>query len=866
MRARSALLCCILVALVAAAPADGATFTVTSNADPGNGVCDVSCTLREAITAANAAANTPGVPDEIVFASTMVVSPVTVLPTIVDPVVVNGSDSAACAGTTRSVALDGNGAAFDGLTLGAGSNGSRVCKIGVRGFEDGIRIQDASGVRVDGCRIGTNGAGEAADPNSQNGISLMNAFASYIGGPGGSTTNVISGNGADGIDVAGTSSSSAIQGNFIGLDKDGTTAIPNANGVQIHSTAAGTVVGSNQASARNVISGHATGSGVIAATGQVAGNYIGLDVTGLSAVPNQVGVQADGTTVVGGPTEGERNVISGSGTGVRTSGGATIEGNWIGPAGDGSDLSGILSQVDQGVVLESGAGADVRDNVIAAGSDGVFVENAGAAVVEDNLIGLLPDGVTATTPAGDVGVRVNPGGENVEILGNTVAWQDLNAIETSGDEVAVRDNVIGQDVNGDPAPNAVGIRIEGFTTVADNLVAHSESDGIQVDDAATSVELVGNRVSDSGAEAGELAIDVAADGVSPNDSGDGDQRLQNFPVLASAHTEAGVTTVAGTIDTTPGRSIRIELFSSVACHPSGFGEAEVVVGTTTVTAGAGPTSFSTPVTTTAAGRVITATATDLTTKETSELSACRTVTAPAEPVVDPGQDTTTETTTTTMTTTGAPPAVEPTPSPAAVVPIAPPLPKFPAKIRVLRNGISEGVLDMLVEITARAVTPGAVLAIDYESSGRRTRFAVPITGTQIKVRRKLPSTQPKDTGITTVTYAGNAAVSPDSARLRAADGKSLLVRRVTSIVNGKLAVEGTVVSTARGVVRVRLGYNRADGSTAFLSWNAPIKSGTWKLAQALPAEAAGGGQLSIEFTGYEARGLRGEQTAKEVLP
>ena len=202
--------------------------------------------------------------------------------------------------------------------------------------------------------------------------------------------------------------------------------------------------------------------------------------------------------------------------------------------------------------------------------------------------------------------------------------------------------------------------------------------------------------------------------------------------------------------------------------------------------------------------------------------------------------------------------------PVPPVEASPPPPKYPAKIRVLRNGIDDGVLDMLIEITARAETSGADLDIAYESSGRTTRFSVPITGTQIKVRKKLPSTQPKDTGITTVTYAGNSIVDPDEVRLRAADGKSKLVRTSSTISAGRLRVEGTVTSSARGVVRVRMSYTKPDNSTGLLDYRATIRSGKWSLNQALPAEAAAGGQLSIQFTGYEAANLRGEQTAKQV--
>src|SRR2546422_7848022 len=48
---------------LAISPQARATFTVNSTADPGTGVCDdLECTLREAITAANAHAGTDTIP------------------------------------------------------------------------------------------------------------------------------------------------------------------------------------------------------------------------------------------------------------------------------------------------------------------------------------------------------------------------------------------------------------------------------------------------------------------------------------------------------------------------------------------------------------------------------------------------------------------------------------------------------------------------------------------------------------------------------------------------------------------------------------------------------------------------------------
>lgn len=207
-------------------------------------------------------------------------------------------------------------------------------------------------------------------------------------------------------------------------------------------------------------------------------------------------------------------------------------------------------------------------------------------------------------------------------------------------------------------------------------------------------------------------------------------------------------------------------------------------------------------------------------------------------------------------------------------------PKSPAKLKVLRAGIDDGVLDMLVEITSAAATPGADLDFAYESSGRVTRFSVPLSGgkaaaarrgprahaaeRRISVRRKLPSTQPKDTGIVGITYAGNSAVSPDEVRLRAADVKASLARKVTTLSGGRLKVEGTISSRARGVVRLRLGYDGADGATGFQVFTATISKGVWKVDRALTGDAAKGGYLSIQFTGYEPENMRGEQTGKAV--
>lgn len=927
-----AALVAILLVLAPATAAPAATFTVTSNNDVNDGTCAAHCSLREAITLANGSV-VVGTRDRIAFASTMVITPATALPTITDDVLIDGTDGTECNGTPVLVAIDGDTAAFDGLTLGAGSDASRICRIGVRGFANGIRVEAPSS-QIDGCWIGLSGTGEAADANSQSGISLDDAPSTVIGGLIGSSGNVVSGNGGDGIDVGGDSFSVTIQGNLIGTDKDGTDAVPNAgDGVHVNTTALGTAVGSNAPIARNIISGN-QGSGVRAGAGQVAGNYIGLDITGMVPVPNGTGVTVNGPALIGGTSlANERNVIAANGSvDVTVTAGATVENNWIGLKADGTAVD--ASDLSNNGINVSGDNARVGpDNVILTQGTGVLVlAGASGLDVTDNRMGLELDGVTPG--ALTAGVDVQTGADVIEVTQNTIANADTTGVTVDGDDVVVKGNVVGLDAAGATAPNHIGVLVDeaaegvaigGASAGEANVVSGNASTGIRLMPGSSGVVVEGNRIgvgadgttpranggdgiwdiesvepvvrgntiagnADSGirteaqqgviednairvngddgiavvvpaqdvdlrrnllSDNSGIGIDHLDDGVTANGAG----APQDFPLLTSARSDAAATLVAGTVEATPGAPVRVEFFSSDTCNAS----AEVFLGAVTVTAGSGPTAFSASVASTAVGRIVTATATDT---ETSELSACRTVEAVTAPV-----DTTTSTTTTTTTATttggGGPAPAPPPPVVAPPVPSVPPVPRFPAKIRVLRNGVDDGVLDMLIEITSRAVIPGAVLSIDYESSGRHTRFTVPVTSTQVKVRRTLPSSQPKDTGITTVTYAGNSVVGPDDVRLRAADGRSRLVRTVSSLASGRLRVEGTVASSARGVVRIRLGHDRPDGSTAFLSWNAPVDDGAWALSQTLPAGVVAG-QLSIQFTGYEEANLRGEQTAKAV--
>src|SRR5262249_17431631 len=93
-----------------------------------------------------------------------------------------------------------------------------------------------------------------------------------------------------------------LQGNLIGTDVTGTSALGNAgSGVVIQNAAARNLVGGTTAGARNLISGNSQ-SGVQlasnAASNVVQGNFIGTNATGTAAVPNsQYGVYLNTASV-----------------------------------------------------------------------------------------------------------------------------------------------------------------------------------------------------------------------------------------------------------------------------------------------------------------------------------------------------------------------------------------------------------------------------------------------------------------------------------------------------------------------------------------------------------------------------------------
>ncbi len=642
------------------------TFTVNRIGDQpdlnlANAACDVSsnsgsqCTLRAAIQEAN---DTPGV-DTINFnitSASKVITPASPLPIIGEPVTINGFSQSGASANTRTtgnnaslvIVLDGLNAGADAIGLELRGSDSTVRGLVIQRFDGpGIVLAGGGDHLIAGNFIGTNAAGDTARGNDV-GV-FVNSRGNSIGGTTNDSRNLISGNDANGIAIRGELGSenviqNVVQNNYIGTRKAGGAALGNGLfGVGVVDAPESTV-GGTTAATRNVISGNVSdGVVVVRSEGSVVrGNFIGTNAEGNADVGNgRDGVQIanDGTdVVVGGMTAAARNVISGNdndGVGLVALVGAKVIGNFIGTNAAGT---AALGNAADGISFFSarqsavGCADPACRNVISA-NDGIGIAmDAGSDnnTVQGNRIGTKADG-TGDLGNGGAGVRAlgsdNLIGGSTSPAGNTIANSGGNGVEWFFPDAtgnAVQGNaIIGNGSHG------VSVKT-GPASVLGNVIVANGGDGVE-NRFAREVRIQGNQILGNTGLGIDLAGGTNGDGVTPNDNDDpdtGSNDRQNFPVLAQAvRNSQGVTIVSGTLNSNPSKTFRIELFIA-ATDPSGHGEGQILIATQNVsTNSSGDASFTFVSSQLAPGLVLTATATEQTTGNTSEFSANRVVAA-----------------------------------------------------------------------------------------------------------------------------------------------------------------------------------------------------------------------------------------------
>ena len=246
--------------------------------------------------------------------------------------------------------------------------------------------------------------GNLIHDNYNSGVQIEgNASGNIIGGSEAHERNVISNNAREAnvylYYVNG--SDNQILGNFIGTDATGAAAATrNSTGIHIF-FAPNTIVGGATEGTRNIISGNDLGLFIVGdADGvKIQGNFIGTDVTGKIAVPNTgygaVVIDANGTVLIGGVNQGEGNLISGnSGAGIRSEG-STIQGNFIGTDVTGAAKLGNSIGIYGGGII---GGTDPGARNIISGNDktGIGLEVGGSDTdIVNNFIGVDVSGTEA---------------------------------------------------------------------------------------------------------------------------------------------------------------------------------------------------------------------------------------------------------------------------------------------------------------------------------------------------------------------------------------------------------------------------------------------------------------------------------------
>ncbi|HYG84452.1 MAG TPA: right-handed parallel beta-helix repeat-containing protein [Verrucomicrobiae bacterium] len=569
-----------------------ATFTVTNTNDTGAG------SLRQAITDANATVGSHAITFSILGAGPHVITPATALPSL-----------GFGAGTTpRSIMIDGC------------SQPGSVCE----SFPLTLKIQ-INGVNASTSTTGIFGINKTDGGMTIRGLSLTNSQGWAI------AANRTAYNGQ-----FWNPDNFVAEYNYIGLKPDGTAA-PNANGIRLIGAVGGTQGGDGDRVSNNVI-GANTGAALITNGAAsvftaiqpmdnliIENNIVGLDPTGTQARTNGNGVNVSGTNgaivrnnqIVGSTGYGldvraqsmnlliENNTIQSNGTnGISFAKGTIANPTFVGPVTlygntvTANAQTGILATDAPGITI-GGTGTGQANNISNNGNTGVLM--TGALTNSGSIRG---------------NTMSSNNGAGVSISGASTIQVTNNNINSTVDAGVVLNSATNLTLNGNSIQNnGIGIRGQTVTssTMRANTIANNALGGILLDTNTNNVTIgnfVGqeNHIHDNGGpgiavggnntdttasvrirmntiynNAG-LGIDLGSNGVTPNDSGDGDtgpNKLINFPVIQSV--ARGSVKVKGTYTGTASQGFILDFYLNSSPDASGYGEGQTYIGSTTVT-------------------------------------------------------------------------------------------------------------------------------------------------------------------------------------------------------------------------------------------------------------------------------------------
>ncbi|MHB1558854.1 MAG: beta strand repeat-containing protein [Isosphaeraceae bacterium] len=409
----------------------------------------------------------------------------------------NRQQTAALPNGLNGVENHSNAATIGGTATGAGN-------VIAGNADNGVLAMDSSGsgVVIQGNTIGTTPSGTAGLGNVRYGVVVLTASGVTIGGTANGAGNTISGNQLAGMYIGIQCNNTAIQGNDVGTNPAGTSALPNlGNGITVESnlnqpSILNLTIGGTAAGAGNLISGNQNEGIALGGVSQsvIQGNLIGTSASGQSAIGNLgdgIGtIWSIGSVTIGGTIAGAGNTISGNGlSGIQAATGMLIQGNSIGTNQGGT---AALGNAADGVFV-SGASPTIGGTTAAAGNvisgnvkNGIEIVNplasSAATTIGYNLVGTSSSGKTAVPNA----VGIYDAGKSDQITSNVISGNTgAGLILNNASGANVSGNFIGLSADGQAAlANALGVSISGTiqaaNTLQGNYISGNTGDGVLI--------------------------------------------------------------------------------------------------------------------------------------------------------------------------------------------------------------------------------------------------------------------------------------------------------------------------------------------------------------------------------------------------
>ncbi|MBN2000691.1 right-handed parallel beta-helix repeat-containing protein [candidate division KSB1 bacterium] len=385
--------------------------------------------------------------------------------------------------------------------------------------ECGVKIEGEGTVnnRIFSNYIGTDKNGSVEKGNKYGVWITGGATADTVGGnrdfP---SRNVISGNTQYGILIEGSATKRhVIRGNFIGTDKTTQVALKNKNGILIQDGATSNIIGGEERTNKNIISGNDCGiriKNIGTTKNWITGNFIGVNLDGSKPLPNVFGIKIgplaqENYIGLNNIQSGRGNIISGnSETGILLVDAADknkISGNIIGTnetnATDVPNQTGIQLQNGIQYTIIRGT-SDEEINVISGNTkNGVVIQGNHSDFnhIMGNVIGTDKDGTISI--ANGTGVHILDGAKNNIIgikenigKGNIISGNLENGIWVAGRESSkniISGNYIGTDMDGVlELGNQYGIVIDdaadgniiGGSGIYRNIISGNEKNGVWI--------------------------------------------------------------------------------------------------------------------------------------------------------------------------------------------------------------------------------------------------------------------------------------------------------------------------------------------------------------------------------------------------